>query len=74
MARLGVYIHVNQKIKIMFIKIDYVQGFSSICENENEVIEGCGYEVGEISFSELIEKVKGEYEIIKVEGEVNYLN
>ena len=74
MARLGVYIHVNQKNKIMFIKIDYVQGFSSICENENEVIEGCGYEVGEISFSELIEKVKGEYEIIKVEGEVNYLN
>ena len=74
MARLGMYIHVNQKNKIMFIKIDYVQGFSSICENENEVIEGCGYEVGEISFSELIEKVKGEYEIIKVEGEVNYLN
>ena len=58
----------------MFIKIDYVRGFSSVCENENEVIEGCGYEVGEISFSELIEKVKGEYEIIKVEGEINYLD
>ena len=73
-AKLFTYIHVNQKIKTMFIKIDYVMGFSSVCENENEVIEGCGYEVGEISFSELIEKVKGEYEIIKVEGEVNYLN
>ena len=68
------YIHVNQKIKIMFIKIDYEMGFSSVCDTENEVIESCGYEVGEISFSELIEKVKGEYEIIKVEGEVNYLN
>ncbi len=64
----------TKKLKVMFIKIDYVQGFSSVCENENEVIEGCGYEVGEINFSELIEKVKGEYEIIKVEGEVNYLN
>ena len=58
----------------MFIKIDYELGFSSICENENEVIEGCGYEVGEISFSDLIEEVKGIYEIIRVEGKVEFLN
>ena len=58
----------------MFIKIDYEMGFSSICDTENEVIESCGYEVGEISFSELLEKVKGEYEIIEVEGSVKFLN
>ena len=37
----------------MFIKIDYELGFSSICNTENEVIEGCGYEVNEITFEEL---------------------
>jgi hypothetical protein len=58
----------------MFIKIDYEAGFSSICDNENEVIESCGYEVGEISFDEFLETVKGEFEIIKVEGEVEFLN
>ena len=68
------YIHVNQKNKIMFIKIDYEMGFSSICDTEDEVIESCGYEVGKMSFSEFLEKVKGEFEIIKVDGEVKFLN
>ena len=36
----------------MFIKIDYELGFSSICNTENEVIEGCGYEVNEITLEE----------------------
>jgi hypothetical protein len=58
----------------MFIKIDYGMNFSSICDTEDEVIEGCGYEVGEISFSELLEKVKGEYEIIEVKGSIKFLN
>ena len=57
----------------MFIKIDYELGFSSICNTENEVIEGCGYEVNEITFEELLERVKGEFEIIKVEGSVEFL-
>ena len=38
----------------MFIKIDYELGFSSICNTENEVIEGCRYEVNEITFEEFI--------------------
>ena len=41
----------------MFIKIDYELGFSSICNTENEVIEGCGYEVNGITFEELLERV-----------------
>jgi hypothetical protein len=57
----------------MFIKIDYELGFSSICNTENEVIEGCGYEVNEITFEELLERVKGVFEIIKVEGSVEFL-
>lgn len=58
----------------MFIKIDYEMGFSSICDNENEVMESCGYDGDEMSFSEFLEKVKGEFEIIKVDGEVKFLN
>jgi hypothetical protein len=34
----------------------------------------CGYDEDEISFSEFLEKVKGEYEIIKVKGKVEFLN
>jgi hypothetical protein len=64
----------TKKYKIMFIKIDYEMRFSSICDNENEVMESCGYDEDEISFSEFLEKVKGEYEIIKVKGKVEFLN
>jgi len=53
-----------------FIKIDYQEQFSSICNTEEEVIEGCGYDSSEITFEELLEKVKGEYEIIEVTGDV----
>ena len=73
-SQLIMYIYVNQKYKIMFIKIDYEMGFSSICDNENEVMNCCGYDENEISFSEFLEKVKGEYEIIKVKGKVEFLN
>ena len=41
----------------MLIKIDYELGFSSICNTENEVIEGCGYKVNEITFEELLESL-----------------
>jgi hypothetical protein len=63
----------NIKPKTMkkYIKIDYVLNFSSICDTKEEVIEGCGYEVDEITFEELLEKVKGTYEIIEIEGDVN---
>lgn len=54
-----------------YIKIDYVLNFSSICDTKEEVIEGCGYEVDEITFEELLEKVKGTYEIIEIEGDMN---
>jgi len=54
-----------------YIKIDYVLNFSNICDTKEEVIESCGYEVDEITFEELLEKVKGTYEVIEIEGDVN---
>ena len=57
----------------MFIKIDYEMGFSSMCMSESEVMESCGYEVDEMTFDEFLEVVKGEYEIIEVNGDVKWL-
>jgi len=54
-----------------FIKIDLGLGFSTVLDSEQEVIEGCGYNVNEITFEDLL-KVKGfedVYEIIEIEGD-----
>jgi hypothetical protein len=61
---------------IKFIKVDLEMGFSSICDTEEEVIEGCGYEIGEITFDELCIEMEGTVEIIKIEGDfkIDYLN
>ena len=34
-----------------------------------EVIEGCGYEVDEITFEELCEQISGIYDIVEVTGD-----
>ena len=52
-----------------FIKIDYQNNFSSFCDSEEEVINGCGYDVEEITFEDLLEEVKGVYEIIEIKGD-----
>jgi hypothetical protein len=57
-----------------YIKIDYTGQFSSLCNTKNEVIEGCGYDIDEITFEQLLETIKGEYEIIEVDGNINWLN
>jgi hypothetical protein len=54
-----------------FIKIDLGLGFSTVLDSEQEVIEGCGYNVDEITFEDLL-RVKGfedVYEIIEIEGD-----
>lgn len=57
-----------------FIKIDYEMGFSSVCNTEDEVIESCGYEVGEITFKELLAKIDNSLmEIIEIESDVKWL-
>lgn len=59
-----------------YIKIDLEMGFSSVCDTEAEVIEGCGYELGELTFDELLKRTKDVYEIIKIEGDftIDYLS
>jgi hypothetical protein len=57
-----------------YIKIDYTGKFSSVCDTKEEVIESCGYDVCEITFEELLEKIKDEYEIIEINnGEVKWI-
>ena len=41
----------------------------SVCDTKDEVIEGCGYEVDEITFEELCEQVSGIYDIVEVTGD-----
>jgi ribosomal protein L12E/L44/L45/RPP1/RPP2 len=56
-----------------YIVIDYTLRFSFECDNMDEVIEALGYELDEITFEELLEKVKGEYEI-GIIGSIERLN
>jgi hypothetical protein len=52
-----------------YLKIDWELGFSSICDNKEEVIEGCGYDVDEITFEDLLIRMEGVYEIVEVTGD-----
>ena len=55
-----------------YLKVDLQDCYGiSLCDTKEEVIEGCGYDVDEITFEELLERVEGVYEIISVENNVN---
>jgi hypothetical protein len=56
-----------------YIKIDYLENFSSLCDTKEEIIESCGYEVDEITFEELKERIDGEIEIIEVSGDIKWI-
>jgi len=62
---------INKNMK--YIKIDYVENFSSLCDTKEEIIESCGYEVDEITFEELLERIDGEIEIIEVSGDIKWI-
>ena len=58
------------KVMIKYLKVDLQDCFGiSLCDTKEEVIEGCGYDVDEITFEELIEEMKGVYEIVEVTGD-----
>jgi hypothetical protein len=59
-----------------YLKVDYHYGFTSICETKEEVITSCGYDFiyEESTFEEFLIKVKGEFDIIEIEGEILFLN
>ena len=52
-----------------FIKIDFEQGFSSVCYTKQEVIKGCGYLDDEITWEEFLNEIKGEFEVIEIKGD-----
>jgi hypothetical protein len=55
---------------IKYLKVDLEDCYGiSLCDTKEEVIEGCGYDVDEITFEELVEEIKGVYEIIEVKGD-----
>ena len=55
---------------IKYLKVDLVNCYGiSYCDTKNEVIEGCGYDVDEITFEELLVEIKGVYEIVEVKGD-----
>ena len=43
-----------------FIKIDFEQGFSSLCYTKQEVMEGCGYFEDEITWEDFLNEIKGD--------------
>ena len=53
-----------------YLKVDLQECYGiSLCDTKEEVIEGCGYSVDEITFEELLVRMKGVYEIVEVTGD-----
>jgi hypothetical protein len=54
---------------IKYLKVDLQENYGiSLCDTKEEVIEGCGYDVDEITFEELLIRMEGEYEIVEITG------
>jgi hypothetical protein len=55
---------------IKYLKVDLQECYGiSLCDTKEEVIEGCGYDVDEITFEELLVRMVGVYEIVEVKGD-----
>jgi hypothetical protein len=55
---------------IKYLKVDLENCYGiSFCDTKEEVIEGCGYDVDEITFEELLIEIEGIYEIVEVKGD-----
>ena len=53
-----------------YLKVDLIDCYGiSLCGTKEEVIKGCGYDVDEITFEELLVRMKGVYEIVEVKGD-----
>jgi hypothetical protein len=53
-----------------YLKVDLIDCYGiSYCDTKEEVIEGCGYSVDEITFEELLVEVSGVYDIVEIEGD-----
>ena len=55
---------------IKYLKVDLQECYGiSLCDTKEEIIEGCGYDVDEITFEELLVRMVGVYEIVEVKGD-----
>ena len=55
---------------IKYLKVDLQECYGiSLCDTKEEVIEGCGYDVDEITFEDLLVRMVGVYEIVEVKGD-----
>jgi len=53
-----------------YLKVDLQENYGiSLCDTKEEVIEGCGYDVDEITFEDLLVEMEGLYEIVEVKGD-----
>ena len=52
-----------------YLKVDLENCWIWLCDTKEEVIEGCGYDVDEITFEELLVEIEGVYEIVEVKGD-----
>ena len=57
-----------------YLKVDYSNNFTSICDSKEEVMDCCGYDYEEITFEKFLIKVKGDYDIIEITGNIEFLN
>jgi len=57
-----------------YLKVDYSDNFTSICDSKEEVMDSCGYDYDEMTFEEFLIKVKGDYDIIEITGDIKFLN
>jgi hypothetical protein len=58
------------KVITKYLKVDLQECYGiSLCDTKEEVIEGCGYDVDEITFEELLVRMVGVYEIVEVTGD-----
>ena len=55
---------------IKYLKVDLENCYGiTFCDTKEEVIEGCGYDVDEITFEDLLIEIKGVYEIVEIKGD-----
>ena len=57
-----------------YLKVDYFNNFTSICDSKEEVMDCCGYDYEEMTFEDFLIKVKGDYDIIEITGNIEFLN
>lgn len=57
-----------------YLKVNYSNNSTSICDSKEEVMNCCGYDYEEMTFEKFLIKVKWDYDIIEITGNIKFLN